>query len=61
MLIPREFYSLKLRREYYFMNIGERNGSGFTSLRPKNHGKIDTSLNLWQVIHRCLFPGKDTL
>ena len=52
--IYREFYSLKVRSEYYFMRFkkksiysGERIGSGFTGFGPKNHDKMDTSTNLW--------------
>ena len=32
-----------------FINSGEKIGSGFTGPWPKNHGKMDTSTNIWQV------------
>ena len=27
--------------------VEKKNGSGFTGPRPKNHGKMDTSTNIW--------------
>ena len=32
--------------------VEKKTGSGFTGPRPKKHGKMDTSTNIWQFLHK---------